>query len=306
MSEEQLLQGIIDGQLFGYVQCDIEFPEHLRSYFSNFPPIFKNTVVSREDIGTLMRKYAEKENIMTQPRRMLISSFVLTNGTIITPLLLFCLKLGLVCKKIHRFVQYTPRKCFNNFVQSAVDARRQGDENPFSSVVAQTMKLLANSSYGYQIKGRSRHTVTKYLTDAKTHSAINSKMFKRPNHITDQLYEVELVKLEIEHREPIIVGFFTLQSAKQRKLELYYIFFKKFCDTDKYEELEMDTDSLHLALSEENLEDVILPDKRAEWDKLRSKNCTDNFTANATDDFFPRTCCNVNKKHDKREPGLFK
>ena len=41
---------------------------------------------------------------------------------------------------------------------------------------------------------RSRHTVTKYLTDEKMHSAINSKKFKRFNHITDQLYEVELVK----------------------------------------------------------------------------------------------------------------
>ena len=170
MSEEQLLQGIIDLQLFGYVQCDIEVPEHLRSYFSNFPPIFRNTVVSREDIGNLMREYAEKEKIMAQHKRMLISSFVLTNGTIITPLLLFYSKLGLVCKKIHRFVQYTPRKCFNNFVQSAVDARRQGDENPNSSVVAETMKLLFNSSYGYQIMDRSRHTVTKYLTDEKTHN----------------------------------------------------------------------------------------------------------------------------------------
>ena len=112
------------------------------------------------------------------------------------------------------------------------------------------MKLLANSSYGYQITDRSRHTVTKYLNDEKTHSAINSKMFMRLNHITDQLYEVELVKPEIEHREPIIVGFFILQYAKQRMLELYYNFFKNFCDTDKYEELEMDTDSLYLALSE--------------------------------------------------------
>ena len=220
LSEEQLLQGIIDGQFFGYVQCDIEDPIHLRSYFSNFPPIFKNTVVSREDIGTLMREYAEKENIMTQPRRMVISSFVLTNGTIITPLLLFYLKNGLVCKKVHRFVQYTPRKCFNNFVQSAVDARRQGDENPNSSVVAETMKLLANNSYFYQIMDRSRNTVTKYLTDEKTHSAINSKIFKRLNHITDQLYEFELVKPEIEHREPIIDGFFNLQYAKQRMLGL--------------------------------------------------------------------------------------
>ena len=41
LSEEQLLQGIIDGRLFGYVQCVIEVPEHLRDYFSNFPHISK-------------------------------------------------------------------------------------------------------------------------------------------------------------------------------------------------------------------------------------------------------------------------
>ena len=68
----------------------------------------------------------------------------------------------------------------------------------------------------------------------------------------------------------------------------------------------MDTDSLYLALSEENLADVFLPKKRAERNQLRSKNCTDNFTANATDNFVPRTCCNAYKKHHKREPGLFK
>ena len=281
-------------------------PEHLRDYFSNFPAIFKMTVVSRDDTGNLMKQYAQKENFMIQPRRMLISSFIPTNGTIITPLLLLSSRLGLVCKKIHRFVQYTPRKCFNKFVQSAVDARRQGDENPNSSIVTETVKLLANSSYGYQIMNRSRHTVTKHLTDGKTKNAINIKMLKRLNHITDQLFEMELVKPEIEHRKPIILGIFILKYAKLRTLALYYKFFKKFCDTDKYEELEIDNDSLYLALSEKNLEDVSVPQKRAEWDQLRSKDCTDNFTANATDNFFAKTCSIVRKKHDKREPGLFK
>ena len=92
-----------------------------------------------------MKELAEKEGIMSQPRRMLISSFHLKNGTIITPLLLYYLHLE--CTKVHEFVQYTPKKCFSSFVQSAVNARRQ-DENPNSSVVAETMKLLANSSYG--------------------------------------------------------------------------------------------------------------------------------------------------------------
>ena len=85
---------------------------------------------------------------------MLISSFTIQNGTLITPLLLFYLQLGLVCTKIHCFVEYTPKKCFNSFVQSAVDARRKRDENPNSSVLAETMTLLANSSYGYQIMDR--------------------------------------------------------------------------------------------------------------------------------------------------------
>ena len=45
----------------------------------------------------------------------------------------------------------------NIFVQSVVDARRERDENPLSGVVAETMKLLGNSSYGYQVIDRSRH-----------------------------------------------------------------------------------------------------------------------------------------------------
>ena len=81
-------------------------------------------------------------------------------------------------------------------------------------------------------------------------------------------------------------------------LELFYKFFKKFCDTEKYEELKMDTDSLQLALFEDLL-DVILPGKRAELDQLRSRDCTDSLSPNATADFFSRTCCNAHKKHGK-------
>ena len=149
------MQEIKSARLFGYVQCDLKVPEHLKTYFANFPPVLKNAVVNRNDIGDLMKEYAEQEWIVLQPRRMLISSFQLKNGTIITRLLLCYLLLGLECSKVHQLVQYTPKKCFNSFVQPAVNARRQRNENPNSSVVAETMKFLANSSSGYQIMDRS-------------------------------------------------------------------------------------------------------------------------------------------------------
>ena len=45
---------------------------------------------------------------------------------------------------------------------------------------------------------------------------------------------------------------------------------------------------------------------RAEWQRLRSIDSVDNFTADAVANFFPGTCCVKHKQHDKREPGLFK
>ena len=110
LTEYQLLEGIKKGNFFGYVQCDIEVPEKMRTNFPNFPSIFKNTLVSKNDNGDLMKTYARKEGIMSQPRKMLISSFLLPKGTRITPLLLFYLQLGLVVTKIERFVEYTPKK----------------------------------------------------------------------------------------------------------------------------------------------------------------------------------------------------
>ena len=123
------------------------------------------------------------------------------------------------------------------------------------------------------------------------------------------MYEVELDKAQIEHKEPIIVGFSILQYAKLRMLERYYNFITRFCDVNKFEGLEMDTDStdsLYLALAEKELEDCLRPEMRAEWQRLRSNDRGDSFTADAVSNFFPRTCCVKHKQHDKREPGLFK
>ena len=68
----------------------------------------------------------------------------------------------------------------------------------------------------------------------------------------------------------------------------------------------MDKDSLYLTFAEKELEDCIRPELRAEWQRLRSNDCVDNFTAGAVAIFFPGTCSVKHKQHDKREPGLFK
>ena len=97
-------------------------------------------------------------------------------------------------------------KKFNSFALSAVEAIGQSDKDSNCSVVAEKMKLVADSSSGYHIMDRSR-TVTKYLSDEKTHAAINSKFFRKLDHGNKALYEIGLAKAHIEHKEPFILGF---------------------------------------------------------------------------------------------------
>ena len=72
-----------------------------------------------------------------------------------------------------------------------------------------------------------------------------------------------------------------LQIPKLRVSELQYNFFNKFCGLNKFEELEMDTDSLYVDLAEKVLEDCIRAELKTELERLRSKECTDSFTAEA-------------------------
>ena len=153
---------------------------------------------------------------------------------------------------------------------------------------------------------RSRHAVTKYLSEERTNAAINSNLFKKLDHLNISLYELELAKAGIEHREPTIVGFFIFKYAKLRMLELYCKFFIRFGDVNKFEDLEKDIDSLYLELAEKELEDCIRPEMRAERQRLRSKDCVDKITADAVANFLPKTYCVKHKQHEKREPGLFK
>ena len=87
MTEQQILDAVIDGTLFGMVECYIHVPEHLQDHFAEKQPVFKNVTVTRDDIGPFMRLYAEENDIMSAPRRMLVGNFRGDKLLLATPLL---------------------------------------------------------------------------------------------------------------------------------------------------------------------------------------------------------------------------
>ena len=56
LAADKILEKMKKGKIFGYVQCDFEVPQNLRANFANFPPIFKNTLVSKGTWWKTMQK----------------------------------------------------------------------------------------------------------------------------------------------------------------------------------------------------------------------------------------------------------
>ena len=144
--------------------------------------------------------FAHEHNLLKQPRNALISSFRLRWRPVITPILQFYLEKGLVLNQVYWFIQYTPEKCFESFINSVVEARREGDKNTSSSVVAETMKLIGKSSYEYQMMNRLKLSKTQYVVGAEVDKLVNERIFKNLNVLPSSIFEVEMVNSEVNHK----------------------------------------------------------------------------------------------------------
>ena len=224
MTQNEILAAVIDGTLFGMIECDVRVPEHLQDHFAEMQPIFKNANVSRDDIGPYMRQYAEEHDIMSTPRRMLVGSFHGIKLLLATPLLRWYLAHGLVVDRVYQVVSYEPKPCFQNFGDSVSAARRAGDADPDKSIIADTMKLLGNSAYGKTVTNVDRHRKVTYCTEVGTSLLVGNKRFRQLDVVAEDAYEVTSSKACLTYDLPLHIGFFVYQYAKLRMLQFYYDF----------------------------------------------------------------------------------
>ncbi|KXJ10780.1 hypothetical protein AC249_AIPGENE21810, partial [Exaiptasia diaphana] len=250
-----------------------------------------NTEISRDDIGEFMREFAEEED-MPRPRRSLIGSYFGKKILLATPILKWYLEHGLVVTHIYQVVEYTPKGCFKPFGEAVSDARRAGDADPAKAIIADTMKLVGNSSYGKTITNQLKHRDVKFCADSKASLMVNSPFFRQLDSIDEDTYEVQMGKKRINLNLPIQVGFFVYQYANLRMLQFYYGFMNKYVNRSDFEYILMDTDSAYIAIAGESIDSLVKPELR------------DDFEANKHE-WFPRTDTAEHRAYDKRTPGLF-
>ena len=167
--------------------------------------------------------------------------------------------------------------------------RLDGDRDKDKALIAETMKLIGNSSYGKLITNKEKHHDIVYVDESEIGAEIMDEHFYGLTELPNGYYEVEKTKQRIILDLPIHLGVFILNYAKLRMLEFYYDCVDKYLSREDFEYSEMDTDSAYMAISGDNFESLIKPDLREEFEK-------DKHNWFVT----PRA------PQGKRTPGLFK
>ncbi|MES9994350.1 MAG: hypothetical protein ABW098_20565, partial [Candidatus Thiodiazotropha sp.] len=322
ITEEKILKGVAEGTLFGMVEVDIQVPDEWPGYslirptmtpyeyFQEMSPLFCNTEVTFDDMGQHMQAHIWEYHLSDKPRRLLVGGMKAQQILLATPLLQWYLNHGLRVTRVYQVVEFQAERCFRQFVNEVSDARRQGDADPDTAIIADTNKVIGNSGYGSLIMDKTKHREIQYIQgENETCLKINDPRFRSLDCLDEeeQFYEIQMAKRKIQLDLPIQLGYFILQYAKLRMLEFYYDFMDVFVNRSDFEYCEMDTDSAYMAISGSCLEDVIKPEMRETFEKGMKGFCDDtDIEADAKYHWFPRTCCTKHAKYDKRTPGLFK
>jgi hypothetical protein len=301
----QLKQDILNDNLFGFIKVDIETPEHLKEKFSEMTPIFKNATIKFEDIGEYMQNFHTENNIKFNQGNKLIGSYFGKEIVLYSPLLKWYLQEGLIITKFHCAIQYKPEYAFNKFADEVSDARRAGDVDSAYELIAETMKLFGNSAYGKTITNKEKFVSTSYGNEDNISKKINSPHFKDLEILYGQKYEVTSTKREITMDLPLQIGVAVYHLAKLRMLQFYYNFIDKYIDRSDFQMCQMDTDSNYFAFSEDDIDKIIKPEMREEYERDKI-----NFLPSESEELHPTFQVDgvrfTYKMYDKRKPGLFK
>ena len=266
LTQYQIIQYIKDRHLFGFVECDIEVPDHLKEYFSEMTPIFKNHDVSLDNVGEFMQNYAKEHSIKDVPQRLLIGSYFGKKIGLFTPLLKWYLEHGLVVTCICAVIEYIPNAAFNSFMTQIAQAHMDADHHKDKALIAETMKLIGNSSYGKLITNEEKHHDIVYVNESEIGAEIMDNHFHGLTELPNGYYEVEKTNQKIILDLPIHLSVFILNYAKLRMLKLYYDCVGKFLSCEDFEYSEMDMDSAYIAISRDSFEQLIKPNLREEFE----------------------------------------
>jgi hypothetical protein len=219
-TEIDILNGIKSGRLFGYIICDVQTPDHIAETLTDFPPIIKRAVLTKNHLSEYMklRVKMEKHDLNNFKRETLIQCFNAKNHLLLTPLANYYMEKGIIISNVRKFIQYIPVKCLTPFVELVTEMRIDAEKNNLPTK-GNTAKIFGNSGYGKLCERVSDYSETVLVSNKKSLiTKMASPFFKREVFLESEdlsgVHEVVMDQRMVTDDKPVHVGIAILQYSK--------------------------------------------------------------------------------------------
>lgn len=165
------------------------------------------------------------------------------------PLLEWYLDHGLEITAVHRTIDYQPRKNFTWFVDEVTEEQAQRGLEPRQSLSCGVVQDGEEQRLQQADENKDRQTRVVYTKDWELlNEALRSECFDDLEEIKG-VFDIEFRKAQVKVNRPFQVGIVVYQLAKLCMLQFYYDCLALYLDRRDFELIQMDMDSMYLALS---------------------------------------------------------
>lgn len=314
-TQQHVIDAVRNKTLRGFVQADIDVPDHLKSYYSGFEPIFKRQKISKDNLSGVMADYCNENKCLTTPQETIITSFFARQYLASTDLYAYYMERGFKISNITLVLEYEFAALFKSFAEKIVIKRRAADSVDAEKPIADTLKLCGNVPYGRAVSNVENYSSVNFVNKKRAQQQITKVGFKHLTELTPDLFELDTMKTNLNYALPTAFGVCVYSNAKLRLIR-YVDYLRDHLDPDKYVYTYVDTDSVFVSTSESCVEKCILPEKQdsffSQYEKynvpmfceIHKQMWVESMTKGVL--FVQPECCKKNELFHSKTLGLFK
>lgn len=233
---------VSDDSEMGYMlECDLEYPENLHSFFAQMPLFATHQVPPNGKFEKLMRTLENKKKYVVHYKNLQQA-----------------IRLGVQVGKIYRILSFKQEAWLKPYIEKN-NYLRSVTSNEFEKNL---YKLMVNVIFGKFIENVRKRNNIKICNDWSKprigcEALIAKPFFKRLVVFEENLVAIEMQKLEILMNRPIILGACILDLSKVILNCFYYDFLLKHYSQNKCQILYTDTDSLYVKFKGQNIYEIM-------------------------------------------------
>ena len=144
-SEQKILNGIENSDLFGFIVADVSTPDEVLEKILplNFPPIIHRAEIDESMVSDYMKNRCNARD-RKLPQETLVQTYHAKQLMMYTPTAKFYLQLGLKISNVSKFIQFIPTQPLESFVekitQGRINAVKSGNDS-----LGTAYKIIGNS-----------------------------------------------------------------------------------------------------------------------------------------------------------------